>query len=220
MYRQTMNRQTMQIISFPLFRGSSRRTGYAPSLSLAGRLIRSKIPDDRQILVRSGRTIAMRMARAKRVSTFNVTNNYTNAAALRSHEMSLQRLRLPKIDVVLIDDAEARNQRPGRETKALQASHGWRLQGARQVARAGRHQGHRHRPQLCRRHGPLLPRRRCRLSADGRARLAAQATSAGGGVAARRAKERRRHARRRLQFGHPRHRRDRWRALQLHAGLN
>jgi D-threo-aldose 1-dehydrogenase len=38
---------------------------------------------------------------------FNVTNDYTYDAAMRSHEMSLQRLGLPKVDVVLIHDADA-----------------------------------------------------------------------------------------------------------------
>ena len=38
---------------------------------------------------------------------FNVTNDYSYDAALRSHEMSLQRLGLPKVDVVLIHDADA-----------------------------------------------------------------------------------------------------------------
>ena len=38
---------------------------------------------------------------------FNVTNDYTYDAAMRSHEMSLQRLGLSKVDVVLIHDADA-----------------------------------------------------------------------------------------------------------------
>jgi len=38
---------------------------------------------------------------------FNVTNDYTYDAAMRSHEMSLHRLGLPKVDVVLIHDADA-----------------------------------------------------------------------------------------------------------------
>lgn len=37
---------------------------------------------------------------------FNVTNDYSYDAALRSHEMSLHRLGLPKVDVVLIHDAD------------------------------------------------------------------------------------------------------------------
>lgn len=38
---------------------------------------------------------------------FNVTNDYSYDAAMRSHEDSLQRLGLPKVDVVLIHDADA-----------------------------------------------------------------------------------------------------------------
>ena len=38
---------------------------------------------------------------------FNVTNDYSYDAAMRSHEASLQRLGLPKIDVLLIHDADA-----------------------------------------------------------------------------------------------------------------
>jgi D-threo-aldose 1-dehydrogenase len=38
---------------------------------------------------------------------FNVVNDYTYDAALRSHEQSLHRLGLPKIDVLLIHDADA-----------------------------------------------------------------------------------------------------------------
>ena len=38
---------------------------------------------------------------------FNVTNDYSYDAAMRSHEASLQRLGLPKVDVVLIHDADA-----------------------------------------------------------------------------------------------------------------
>jgi D-threo-aldose 1-dehydrogenase len=37
---------------------------------------------------------------------FNVTNDYSFDAALRSHEQSLHRLGLPKVDVVLIHDAD------------------------------------------------------------------------------------------------------------------
>ena len=37
---------------------------------------------------------------------FNVTNDYSYDAALRSHEASLQRLGLPKVDVLLIHDAD------------------------------------------------------------------------------------------------------------------
>ncbi|MFM9942130.1 MAG: aldo/keto reductase [Hyphomicrobiaceae bacterium] len=38
---------------------------------------------------------------------FNVTNDYSYDAAMRSHEASLQRLGLPKVDVMLIHDADA-----------------------------------------------------------------------------------------------------------------
>ena len=38
---------------------------------------------------------------------FNVTNDYTYDAAMRSHEQSLHRLGLPAVDVVLIHDADA-----------------------------------------------------------------------------------------------------------------
>ena len=38
---------------------------------------------------------------------FDVTNDYSYDAAMRSHEMSLHRLGLPKVDVVLIHDADA-----------------------------------------------------------------------------------------------------------------
>jgi D-threo-aldose 1-dehydrogenase len=38
---------------------------------------------------------------------FNVANDYSYDAAMRSHEMSLHRLGLPKVDVVLIHDADA-----------------------------------------------------------------------------------------------------------------
>ena len=38
---------------------------------------------------------------------FNVTNDYSYDAAMRSHEASLQRLGLPKVDVLLIHDADA-----------------------------------------------------------------------------------------------------------------
>ena len=38
---------------------------------------------------------------------FDVTNDYTYDAAMRSHEMSLHRLGLPAVDVVLIHDADA-----------------------------------------------------------------------------------------------------------------
>jgi len=38
---------------------------------------------------------------------FNVTNDYTYDAAMRSHEHSLMRLGLPKVDVLLIHDADA-----------------------------------------------------------------------------------------------------------------
>ena len=38
---------------------------------------------------------------------FNVTNDYSYDAALRSHEASLQRLGLPKVDILLIHDADA-----------------------------------------------------------------------------------------------------------------
>lgn len=37
---------------------------------------------------------------------FNVTNDYSYDAAMRSHELSLHRLGLPKVDVVLIHDAD------------------------------------------------------------------------------------------------------------------
>lgn len=37
---------------------------------------------------------------------FNVTNDYSYDAAMRSHEASLQRLGLPKVDVLLIHDAD------------------------------------------------------------------------------------------------------------------
>ena len=37
---------------------------------------------------------------------FNVTNDYSYDAALRSHEASLQRLGLPKVDILLIHDAD------------------------------------------------------------------------------------------------------------------
>lgn len=39
--------------------------------------------------------------------SFNVTNDYSYDAAMRSHEMSLARLGLPKVDVLLIHDADA-----------------------------------------------------------------------------------------------------------------
>lgn len=38
---------------------------------------------------------------------FNVTNDYSYDAAMRSHEFSLHRLGLPKVDVLLIHDADA-----------------------------------------------------------------------------------------------------------------
>ena len=38
---------------------------------------------------------------------FNVTNDYSYDAAMRSHEASLMRLGLPKVDVLLIHDADA-----------------------------------------------------------------------------------------------------------------
>lgn len=38
---------------------------------------------------------------------FNVTNDYSYDAAMRSHEASLMRLGLPKVDVMLIHDADA-----------------------------------------------------------------------------------------------------------------
>lgn len=38
---------------------------------------------------------------------FNVTNDYTYDAAMRSHEASLQRLGLSKVDILLIHDADA-----------------------------------------------------------------------------------------------------------------
>ena len=56
---------------------------------------------------------------------FNVTNDYTYDAAMRSHEMSLQRLGLPKVDVVLIHDADAWSHGPQEgETRYREAMDG------------------------------------------------------------------------------------------------
>ena len=78
-----------------------------------GTALRRRPPGSFVLSTKVGRLLTPAPAGRKRTSRyvgglqFDVTNDYSYDAALRSHEQSLHRLGLPKVDVVLIHDADA-----------------------------------------------------------------------------------------------------------------
>jgi D-threo-aldose 1-dehydrogenase len=78
-----------------------------------GTALRRRPPGSFVLSSKVGRILTPAPAGRKRTSRFvgglefDVVNDYSYDAAMRSHEASLQRLGLPKIDVLLIHDADA-----------------------------------------------------------------------------------------------------------------
>ncbi len=87
--------------------------GQGSSEHRVGTALRRRPPGSFVVSTKVGRLLTP--APAGRIKTtrfvgglaFDVTNDYSYDAAMRSHEHSLQRLGLPKVDVVLIHDADA-----------------------------------------------------------------------------------------------------------------
>ena len=72
---------------------------------------------------------------------FDVVHDYGYDAAMRSHEQSLMRFGLPKVDILLIHDADAWTHGARGRRAALSRGDERRLSGAGKAARRGRDQG-------------------------------------------------------------------------------
>ena len=83
-----------------------------------GTALRRRPPGSFVVSTKVGRLLSPAPRGRKRTSRyvggleFDVTNDYTYDAAMRSHEMSLQRLGLPKLNCVLLHDANCRTHCP------------------------------------------------------------------------------------------------------------
>ena len=150
--------------------------------------------------------------------SFNVVHDYTYDAAMRSHEHSLHRFGLPKVDMLLIHDADAWSHGPVEGPKRYREAMERGLPRAGEAARREGDHGHRHRRQRSRLRGEVPARGRFRLHAAGGPLLDPGAAGAAGGAAAGGREARRRDAGRRVQLRDTGHRTGRGRTLQLRAG--
>ena len=97
-----------------------------------GTALRRRPPGSFVLSTKVGRLLTPAPKGRKRTSRyvggleFDVTNDYSYDAAMRSHEQSLHRLGLPKVDVVLIHDADAwthgPDEGPKRSREALEGA--------------------------------------------------------------------------------------------------